>query len=186
MDTRNGVALERVEHALGLLRAHLAERATHRWSDDRVDQLAKTIAGCLRHGTAEIRLRSTLRRDCKLPRILLRSTIRFVKDNLESKLGWDEIAAAVDLDPITFGSAFRLATGMTPRRYVIRCRIRKAMWLLSSETMTLADIALAVGCSCQSHLTTMFRKHLGTTPGAFRRAARNGGLVSSCGATVMR
>ena len=40
--------------------------------------------------------------------------------------------------------------------------------------VTLADIALEVGCSCQSHLTTLFRKYLGTTPGAVRAAARQG------------
>jgi AraC-like DNA-binding protein len=44
--------------------------------------------------------------------------------------------------------------------------------LLTRDELTLADIALEVGCSCQSHLTTLFRKHLGTTPGAFRGAAR--------------
>ncbi len=46
------------------------------------------------------------------------------------------------------------------------------MRLLARDELTLADIALEVGCSCQSHLTTLFRKHLGTTPGAFRGSAR--------------
>jgi len=48
------------------------------------------------------------------------------------------------------------------------------MKLLAREDLTLADIALEVGCSCQSHLTMLFRKHLGTTPGAFRVSARQG------------
>jgi AraC-like DNA-binding protein len=60
---------------------------------------------------------------------------------------------------------------MTPRQYIIRCRLRHAMKLLAKEQLALADIALEVGCACQSHLTTLFRKHLGTTPGAFRDSA---------------
>ena len=48
------------------------------------------------------------------------------------------------------------------------------MRLLAREELSLADIALEVGCSCQSHLTTLFRKHLGTTPGVFRNTAREG------------
>ncbi len=141
------VAVERVEDASAMLRAY----------------------------QASLRSARTARapRDARLPRELLRRAVRFVNDNLESKLRWEELAAVVGLDPFSFARAFRLATGMTPRQYVIRCRIRKAMHLLPQDSQTLADIALAVGCSCQSHLTTLFRKYIGTTPGAFRRAAKN-------------
>jgi AraC family transcriptional regulator len=104
----------------------------------------------------------------------LRRAIRFVNANLDSKLKWDEIASVVGLDPFTFGRGFKLSTGMTPHQYIIRCRLRRAMKLLANKELTLADIALEVGCSCQSHLTTLFRKHLGTTPGAFRVAAQEG------------
>ena len=113
-------------------------------------------------------------REAKLAPDLLRDAIRFVNDNLDSKLKWDEIAAVVGLDPFTFGRCFKLSTAMTPHQYIIRCRLRRAMKLLAREDLTLADIALEVGCSCQSHLTTLFRKHLGTTPGAFRVSARQG------------
>jgi len=102
----------------------------------------------------------------------LRRAVRFVNDNLDSKLKWDEIASDVGLDPFTFGRGFKLSTGMTPHQYIIRCRLRRAMKLLARDELTLADIALEVGCSCQSHLTTLFRKHLGTTPGVFRMSAR--------------
>ena len=56
--------------------------------------------------------------------------------------------------------------------------LRSAIDFIESNAhldLTLADIALEVGCSCQSHLTTLFRKHLGTTPGAVRVSARDRG-----------
>jgi len=84
------------------------------------------------------------------------------------------MAAPLGLDPFTFARRFKLGTGMTPHQYVIRCRIRRAMRLLARGELTLAEIALEVGCACQSHLTTLFRKHLGTTPGAFRESASEG------------
>jgi len=101
-----------------------------------------------------------------------REALRFVHANLESKLTWADLAAALGLDPFRFGRGFKLATGMTPHQYIIRCRIRRAMKLLARAELSLADIALEVGCACQSHLTTLFRKHLGITPGAFRQSAR--------------
>src|SRR6266446_7959425 len=166
------MTLSKVEHALGMMRIYLVEcAAQNEWGDHRADELPQTIAACLRQ-TKEAPQQETLERDPRLSRDVLRRAIRFVNDNLDSKLKWDEIASDVDLDPFTFGRGFKLATGMTPHQYIIRCRLRRAMKLLAREELTLADIALEVGCSCQSHLTTLFRKHLGTTPGAFRMSAR--------------
>jgi len=168
------MTLSKVEHALGMMRIYLVERATQNdWGDHRADELAQTIAACLRQ-TSEAPQHETPERDPRLSRDVLRRAIRFVNDNLDSKLKWDEIASDVGLDPFTFGRGFKLSTGMTPHQYIIRCRLRRAMKLLAREELSLADIALDVGCSCQSHLTTLFRKHLGTTPGAFRMSAREG------------
>ena len=164
--------LTKVEHALGMMRIYLVECATQNdWGDHRADELARTIAACLRQTTDEAGQKPP-ERDPRLARDALRRAIRFVNDNLDSKLKWGEIATAVGLDPFTFGRGFKLATGMTPHQYIIRCRLRRAMRLLVREELPLADIALEVGCSCQSHLTTLFRKHLGTTPGAFRVSIR--------------
>jgi AraC family transcriptional regulator len=168
------MTLTKVEHALGMMRIYLVEcAAQNEWGDHRSEELAQTIAACIRQTTDEGSQKAP-QRDPRLARDVLRRAIRFVNDNLDSKLKWDEIAMAVDLDPFTFGRGFKLATGMTPHQYIIRCRLRRAMRLLAREELTLADIALEVGCSCQSHLTTLFRKHLGTTPGAFRMSAREG------------
>jgi transcriptional regulator GlxA family with amidase domain len=168
------MTLSRVEHALGMMRMYLVECAAQNdWGDDRSEELAKTIAACIRQTTDEPSQRPP-ERDPKLARDALRRAIRFVNDHLDSKLKWDEIATAVGLDPFTFGRGFRLATGMTPHQYIIRCRLRRAMRLLARGELPLAGIALEVGCSCQSHLTTLFRKHLGTTPGAFRVSVREG------------
>ena len=168
------MTLSKVEHALGMMRIYLVECATQNdWGDHRADELAQTIATCLRQ-TKEAPQQETLERDPRLSRDVLRRAIRFVNDNLDSKLKWDEIASDVGLDPFSFGRRFKRSTGMTPRQYIIRCRLRRAMRLLASEKLAIADIALEVGCSCQSHLTTLFRKHLATTPGAFRASAREG------------
>jgi transcriptional regulator GlxA family with amidase domain len=168
------MTLTKVEHALGMMRIYLVEYAAqNEWGDHRSEELAQTIAACIRQTTDEGGQKAP-QRDPRLPRDVLRRAIRFVNDNLDSKLKWDEIAMAVGLDPFTFGRGFKLSTGMTPHQYIIRCRLRRAMRLLAREELTLADIALEVGCSCQSHLTTLFRKHLGTTPGAFRMSAREG------------
>jgi transcriptional regulator GlxA family with amidase domain len=168
------MTLSRVEHALGMMRIYLVECAAQNdWGDHRSEELAQTIVACIRQTTDEAGQKAPQRAP-RLAGDVLRHAIRFVNDNLDSKLKWDEIATAVGLDPFTFGRGFKRATGITPRQYIIRCRLRRAMRLLARDEVALADIAIEVGFSCQSHLTNQFRKHLGTTPGAFRGAARVG------------
>ena len=172
--TEDTMMRSNVEHALGMMRIYLVECATQNdWGDHRADELAQTIAACLRQSMEEPRQYEP-KPDRKLSHDVLRRAIQFVNDNLDSKLKWDDIAADVGMDPFSFGRGFKLSTGMTPHQYIIRCRLRRAMKLLARGERPLADIALEVGCSCQSHLTTLFRSHLGTTPGAFRLSAREG------------
>ncbi len=160
-----------VEHAVGMIRAQLIECAVQDdWSDDGVAKVIDAIRGCVQQ-IAAARGSGGLAVDRRLPRETLRRMVRFVNDHLDTKLRWDDIAAHVGMDRYVFGRRFKLSTGMTPHEYVVRSRLRRAMNLLARTDRSIADIALDVGCACQSHFTTMFRKCTGTTPGAFRSAA---------------
>ena len=156
-----------IERAVELIREHLLECAFQDdWSDSQLAEFDETISSYVRRIAAPL---PSLPRP--LARDTLRRVVRFVNEHLDSKLKWEEIAADVGMDPYVFGKRFKQCTGMTPHDYVIRCRLRRAMKLLTRTDRSLPDIALEVGCSCQSHFTTMFRKCTGTTPAAYRRAA---------------
>src|SRR5258706_5067702 len=137
-----------VERALGMFRTYLAECAAEQdWSEHRWSELAQVVRECIRRaGDASKYARTPEQR---LTRDALRRVVRFVNDNIDSKLTWDDIADAVGMDSYVFGRRFKLTTGITPHRYVMRRRIRKAMKLLQGRA-SLADIALEIGCSCQS------------------------------------
>jgi transcriptional regulator GlxA family with amidase domain len=170
MATGESMTLDRIETALSILRADLVQRFVQdQWDEDQAEQTAREVVDCLRP-----RLDVTPSRTFELSRKELRGALRYINDNLDSKLTWHEIAAHIGVEAFGFGRKFKLSTGMTPHQYVIRCRVRRAVKMLARDELSLTDIALEVGCSCQSHLTTLFRKYMGTTPGAFRRTARDG------------
>jgi transposase-like protein len=51
-----------------------------------------------------------------------------------------------------------------PHQYVIQQRVERAKLMLSKTDLTIADIALQVGFSSQSHLTQQFKRLAGMTP----------------------
>jgi AraC-like DNA-binding protein len=107
----------------------------------------------------------------------VRLAMAFINANLDSKLQWKRIASAVGMSAFYFGRGFKSTTGLTLHQYVTRCRIERATNLLASSDQSLVDIALQVGCCCQSQFTTLFRKHTGVTPGKFRASRRSHRMV---------
>jgi len=98
----------------------------------------------------------------------------FVEANIEAPLSLADLAAQAGLSPYHFARAFRRSTGLPPHRYVTSRRIARAKQMLESTDLPIAEIAYSVGLASQSHLTTLFRRFVGTTPRAYRdaRAAR--------------
>jgi AraC family transcriptional regulator len=101
----------------------------------------------------------------------LRRTIAYVQAHLEQELPLTTLAAGVRLSPAHFARLFKQATGRTPHQYVLWCRIERMKQLLTETALPLSAIGSQVGCTDQSYFTALFRKHVGTTPKAYRDAA---------------
>jgi len=103
---------------------------------------------------------------------LNRKVLARVQDYIEANLGSDialsELAELADLPVDSFARRFRATTGLAPYAYVIERRLRHAETLLRTTEKEIAVIALSLGFSSQSHLTTTFRRRLGITPRAYR------------------
>lgn len=65
--------------------------------------------------------------------------------------------------------AFARATGLTPHAYLVQRRIHLARRLIASGT-SLAEAALASGFADQSHMTRVFVRKYGISPGAYADA----------------
>ncbi|MEW6497951.1 MAG: AraC family transcriptional regulator [Cyanobacteriota bacterium] len=103
-----------------------------------------------------------------LPKEKLRCAIEYIDENLEKDLTLAKIATSVGMSPYHFARVFKQATGLPPHQYLIKRRIEKAKSLLTQTHLAIAEIAYRVGFASQSHFTTLFRKHTGMTPKAYR------------------
>ena len=107
----------------------------------------------------------------ELPQWRLKRAIDYVEARLAGPLSLSEIASATGLTPMHFAAQFRAATGLRPHEYLLRRRIERAQETLLGSGMSMVDVALSVGFQTQSHFTTVFKRFVGQSPGAWRQVA---------------
>jgi AraC family transcriptional regulator len=96
---------------------------------------------------------------------------QYIQQNLDKDLSLAELAAVVYMSPYHFARLFKDSTGVPPHRFVVRQRIARARGVLATPELSIAQVARMVGFRTPSHFTTVFRRVLGITPGAYRTAA---------------
>lgn len=99
-----------------------------------------------------------------LTQVQLQPAIDYIHTYLNRNLSLNELANVVNLSPTYFASLFKRTVGISPHQYVIRQRVEQAKVMLSKTDLAIADIALRVGFSSQSHLTQQFKRVTGVTP----------------------
>lgn len=79
-----------------------------------------------------------------------------------------ELAAQASLSRFQLVRSFARLTGLTPHAYRLQRRVQAARRLILDGT-PLADAAAASGFADQSHMTRLFRRVYGLSPGAFAK-----------------
>ena len=82
------------------------------------------------------------------------------------------LARKVGLSRPAFARRFVEATGVSPLRYLTRCRMERAAELLASSQESLPRIGELVGYDSEFAFNRAFKRHFFVAPGSFRRAAR--------------
>lgn len=96
----------------------------------------------------------------------------YISAHLDEPITIDDLAGQTGLSTSYFSRAFRAAFGESPYGHVLRRRIERACDLMLSTPDPLSQIAIDCGLADQSHFTRLFRRFIGTTPNAWRRAHR--------------
>lgn len=96
--------------------------------------------------------------------------VDYIEANIERDLDLAELSSVAAMGVYHFAHRFRETVGMSPHAYVLSRRVHRAQALIDRGSTGLADVSIACGFSSQAHLTTAFRRHLGLTPGSYRRA----------------
>ncbi|QIG99746.2 helix-turn-helix domain-containing protein [Bradyrhizobium sp. 6(2017)] len=119
-------------------------------------------------GAAAVRSSTNGRHIQALQKWRLKRVVDYIDARISSRITLADLAAVAGLSRMHFASQFRVATGLRPHEFLLRRRVRRAEELIRETTMTIVEIALAVGFQTQAHFTTVFKRFAGCTPRRWR------------------
>ena len=94
----------------------------------------------------------------------LRSIQEYVSANLQKNITLDDMAGVVCLSPSTLYKKMKEYADISPMEYVMKMRLHKAVELLKDDSISVQDVASAVGFNTHSFFSECFKREFGMTP----------------------
>lgn len=95
-----------------------------------------------------------------------------IRESPGERMDIGKMAQSVGYSEDHFVRLFKSILGMTPHAYVVQERLSRAKYLLAESTLTIAQIADALGYNDAYFFSRQFRQNVGCTPSAYRRGER--------------
>lgn len=153
-----------------LLRLHeTAERGGPHWKIGARGLMTHILSITARHFAEHCSKTGMARRIAKVHRF--GAVIAHINENLANALEARELYRLAGLSHSRFSEEFRAAFGVSVVRYIQLQRVMRAKRLLRSTSMKITDVAFASGFGASSLFNKVFRKEVGVSPTAYRRAA---------------
>jgi len=100
----------------------------------------------------------------------LRRVTAHIESHLNGSLTHRELAPIVRVSIYHFARAFRESLGESPHAYIMRRRVERAQGQMLTSDIALVRVAHDCGFADQTHFNKVFRRLVGESPGAWRRA----------------
>jgi AraC family transcriptional regulator, melibiose operon regulatory protein len=104
--------------------------------------------------------------------IYVQNAITYIHHHYDCNIRIEDVAKAVSVHPAYLHRIFKRETGQTVGQYLTNLRIDKAKQLLSRTDIPVTEIGDSIGLNSSQYFSTLFRKHTGRTPRAYRLASQ--------------
>ena len=94
--------------------------------------------------------------------------MRFAREHMDQAITVDDMAAQAGYSRFYFSRLFARTTGQWPGEYLRDLRMRRAVSLLQTSTLSIKEIALRCGFYDATYFCKVFRKAMGMTPRTYR------------------
>ena len=124
-----------------------------------LEEVGLTLAACvLEHVAARPRRVVPPLQQSRRSRDMVFTALEHIERTPDEEHSLSEVARVVGLSPFHFLRLFRRETGVTPHRFLMQTRVRKAVALLRETSRPVTEIAFAVGFGDLSNFINFFRR----------------------------
>lgn len=100
---------------------------------------------------------------------MVREAIMYIRHNLSANLTLHTVAAAIQKNASYLSARFHKETGTTLTDYILKQRMRLALFLLSSTDFPVQTVAQYCGILDMNYFSKIFKKAMGQSPREYRR-----------------
>lgn len=101
----------------------------------------------------------------------------YIRSNLSGDLSLNKIAEHVFMNPTYLSAMYHKATGVPLSKYIQCERITRASYLLSTTTMSIADVSAAAGFKDPNYFSKVFKMAVLCQPREYRRKLAKGEII---------
>lgn len=99
---------------------------------------------------------------------------RYIENHFKENLTLDTLAEIAHVSKYYLAHNFTKEYGTSPINYLLSCRIRESLYLLTETSLSLSEIARMLGFSSPSYFSQSFRRIQGISPMQYRIQHRQG------------
>lgn len=102
------------------------------------------------------------------------AVVEYIKDHLTEALTIERLSAVAYMSQSHFFRSFKQEFGISPMEYIIQERLELAKKYLAAPTATVTDACFRSGFNSVNYFCTLFKKHEGVSPKAYRQTIIKG------------
>lgn len=96
------------------------------------------------------------------------AALDFIQNNYKSNITLEDVAKHVNMSVTYFSKLFKKSTGIGFAKYLLSFKLKEAVVLLQTTSMSITDIALNTGFNSSQYFCKAFKIQCGTSPFQFR------------------
>lgn len=104
---------------------------------------------------------------------LVTQAVRYIEERYAEPITLNSLAAILDCNARQLQRQFKARLNVGPMEYLLQVRLKQAKALLKRTTLTLAQIAEAVGYQDSYYFSRIFKKYTGVSPRQYKEQAEN-------------
>ena len=105
----------------------------------------------------------------KTPVLKIHKLLKYIDEHFTENIPIKDLASFMGMSEKYFIHYFHTHIGKSPKQYLVDCRMKYSLKLLSDSANSLSDIATVLNFSDQYAFAKAFKKYYGEAPGSFRK-----------------